>query len=186
MAMLAALATLELPDAWIAAGAIRNAVWDSLHGFSRSTPLNDVDVIWFGAGLPDPSFDILLERRLRALLPGVPWQVKNQARMHLRNGDAPYRDSVDAMRYWTETATAVAAGLNIDGGLEIAAPLGLDDLVGLAVRPVPRSRGDIATSEERIVSKRWLDLWPRLGLVDAAGTHDDPSGDSMAGKEPTI
>lgn len=38
---------------------------------------------------------------VRAL--GLP--VKNQARMHLRNGDRPYQSATDAMRYWPETAT---------------------------------------------------------------------------------
>lgn len=36
---------LSLPQCYIAAGFVRNLVWDSLHGLA--TPLNDVDVIYF-------------------------------------------------------------------------------------------------------------------------------------------
>jgi hypothetical protein len=38
---------LKLPDGYIAAGYIRNRVWDHLHGFTERTPLNDVDVVYF-------------------------------------------------------------------------------------------------------------------------------------------
>ncbi|HCH5920363.1 TPA: nucleotidyltransferase family protein, partial [Vibrio parahaemolyticus] len=38
---------LALPQCYIAAGFVRNLVWDSLHNFDVYTPLNDVDVIYF-------------------------------------------------------------------------------------------------------------------------------------------
>ncbi|MBF4328231.1 nitrate reductase, partial [Vibrio anguillarum] len=38
---------LGLPQCYIAAGFVRNLVWDSLHDFNEPTPLNDVDVIYF-------------------------------------------------------------------------------------------------------------------------------------------
>lgn len=34
--------------------------------------------------------------------------LRNQEQMHIRNGDQPYSSALDAMRYWPETATAVA------------------------------------------------------------------------------
>ena len=40
MAMLRALAHLDLPDAWIAAGAVRNAVWDALQTRRRTEGWN--------------------------------------------------------------------------------------------------------------------------------------------------
>ena len=55
-----------------------------------------------------PSRDRAIEAELRALAPGIDWSVKNQARMHLRNGDPPYSGATDAMRHWPETATAIA------------------------------------------------------------------------------
>jgi hypothetical protein len=46
MQILAYAKELGLPDCWVAAGFVRNMVWDYLHGFP-STPLNDIDVIFF-------------------------------------------------------------------------------------------------------------------------------------------
>ncbi len=77
LAMLRTVADLDLPDAWIAAGAVRNAVWDALHGYRRSTPLNDVDVVWFDRGKADDTLDRALEAQLTHAMPGVAWSVKN-------------------------------------------------------------------------------------------------------------
>ncbi len=162
--MLRAVASLGLPDCWIAAGAVRNAVWDVLHGYAWSTPLVDVDVIWFDAARADPAQDRALEVRLSAMVPGVDWSVKNQARMHARNGHAPYADCRDAMRFWPETATGIAARLTGGGEMEVQSAFGLDDLVHLLLRP----SGTEALFQERVAAKRWLEIWPKLRVVAAA------------------
>lgn len=154
---------LELPDCWIAAGFIRNAVWDTLHGRTPQ-PLNgDVDVIWFDPDHCHERLDRDIEEKLRAVAPSVEWSVKNQARMHGRNDDKPYSSSSDAMRYWPETATAVAARLIGTDQLEIASPLGLDDLFKMLLRPTQRFANEkLPIYEERVRSKAWIDLWPLL------------------------
>lgn len=152
--------------AWIGAGFVRNAVWDRLHGRPPAPPAGDVDVLWFDPATADPEADRAQEARLAAAAPGVRWSVKNQARMHRRNGDAPYAGVADAMRHWPETATAVAVRADEDGGIEITAPFGLDDLFALVVRPTPRFRGDKRpVVDERIRAKRWLETWPRLTVA---------------------
>ncbi|GAB6262514.1 hypothetical protein PSSHI_27580 [Photobacterium sp. R1] len=50
MSVLAVVESLNLPQAYVGAGFVRNLVWDHLHGYSPPTPLNDVDVVYF-----DPS-----------------------------------------------------------------------------------------------------------------------------------
>jgi len=161
MALLREVAALDLPDAWIGAGFLRDMAWDALHGRPPTPCRGDVDVVWFGAA-PSGLADRRLEARLRAALPGVDWSVTNQARMHARNGDAPYRDTADAMRHWPETATAVAARLR-DGAVEILAPLGLEDLFGGVIRPGPRFTGEKrGIVERRIAAKGWLARWPLL------------------------
>jgi len=164
MDMLEALADLDLPDAWIAAGAVRNAVWDRLHEYPTSTPLADVDVIWFDPGRASRSVDVELEHGLGQRLAGVTWSVKNQARMHRRNGDPPYRNCLEAMGGWPETATGIAARLGPHGAIELSAAFGFDDLLLLRLRPTPRFGAD-PTFRKRVESKRWLALWPKLRLV---------------------
>jgi len=161
--------SLHLPDCWIGAGFVRNAVWDHLHGMPRSKPDGDVDVIWFDPHRAQPGEDKALEERLRTLDAGVHWSVKNQCLMHLRNDDPPYMSALDALRFWPETATAVAVRHTEQGVVEIAAPFGLDDLFDMIVRPTPRF--GVARRElylDRVRTKQWLRIWPSLRLADAS------------------
>ncbi len=164
MAALSAVAGLGLPDCWIGAGFLRGAVWDRLHGTAARTPLDDTDVIYFDPETLDPAAEAALERRLGEDLPGLPWSVKNQARMHLRNGDAPYGSSADALAHWLETPTVVGVRLNQAGGLELLAPLGTHDLLGLLVRPTPHARKvehRLAAYRARLEAKNWPAKWPK-------------------------
>lgn len=149
--------------AWIAAGFVRNAVWDAMHGYDEQTPLSDVDVLYFCSDCLAPEADYQWERRLQEACPGVPWSVRNQARMHLRNGDSPYRDCGDAMCHWPELCTAVALRLRGDC-LELLAPLGIDDIWALRVRPTEHFRAKPHIYRERIAAKNWPARWPKLRI----------------------
>jgi hypothetical protein len=181
MRVLAMQRSLALPDGWVGAGFIRNAVWDHLHGRPPSPPAGDVDILWFSRERADAAVDREIEAALRALDASVDWSVKNQARMHRRNGDAPYASSVAAMRCWPETATAIAARQDERGACEIAAPFGLDDLFALVLRPTPRFSGEKhPIFLQRVASKGWLQHWPRLRLADTRTAAGETSGKNPA------
>jgi hypothetical protein len=164
--ILALVRGLGLRDCWVAAGFVRNAVWDHLHGRPPTRPAGDVDVVWFSAERAAVSEDRSLEAVLRSLDPTIDWSVKNQARMHARNLDAPYCSAEDAMSHWPETATAAGVRLTERDELDVAAPFGLDDLFALIVRPTP---GFVEAKRplflERMNEKRWLAEWPLLRLA---------------------
>lgn len=142
---------------------MRNAVWDHLHGRPPSPPTGDVDVIWYDPRQTDRLQDEAIERALGAVEPHVRWSVKNQARMHGRNGDDPYGSVLEAIRHWPETATAVAVRRQENGQCEVAAPWGLDDLLSLTLRPTPRFRDEKRdVYEDRLRTKGWLTTWPQL------------------------
>jgi hypothetical protein len=163
---------LGLPDCWVAAGFVRNCVWDHLHGRATSPLAQDIDVIWFDPAACAAARDAALETALRERDGALAWSVKNQARMHGRNGDAPYRSATEAMRYWPETATAVGVRLDARGGIDVAAPFGLDDLFGLVVRPTPRFVVDkLAMYRERVLSKKWEQAWPSLQIQHSGSEH---------------
>src|SRR5271168_3247129 len=61
---LRAVATLDLPDCWIGAGFIRNAVWDYLHDRPPQPPDGDVDVVWFDSHAPDAARDRAITAQL--------------------------------------------------------------------------------------------------------------------------
>lgn len=164
-AHLRAVAQLNLPDGWIGAGFVRDAVWDALHDRTPDCArLNDVDVVFFDPRNIDADDDRAIEHRLAALMPGRPWSVKNQARMHWRNRESPYRDTADAVSRWPETATAIAARWH-EGRVEILAPLGVCDLLGLVVRPTPAFRSRTDAVAQRVISKGWRTRWPRLRVA---------------------
>ncbi|MFC1459279.1 nucleotidyltransferase family protein [Microvirga arabica] len=166
-ALLVYVESLGLPDAWIGAGFIRNSVWDVLHGRPIDvTRLADVDVLFFDPHDTGKEREAGIERRLRALAPGIPWSVKNQARMHLRNGDAPYRNTLDAVAHWAETATAVAAR-STGRTVELIAPYGAGDLVNLIVRPSIVFGHKIDVYRERVMAKDWPARWPKLTVLMA-------------------
>lgn len=151
------------PECWLAAGFVRDAVWGQLHGFQPTKPQGDIDVVWFDTQRTDQEHDTLLEQALRLKAPEYLWSVKNQARMHLRNGDAPYQSVADAMRHWPETATAVAVRLGPTGCIEVNAPFGLDDLFQLRLKPGPCFlHAKHVMFEERVRKKNWLQRFPLL------------------------
>ena len=92
MQALETAASLQLDDWCLAAGFVRNLVWDRLHGRHQTTPLNDVDLIYYEPESASKERDSAIEEALRRDS-HLPWSVKNQARMHLRNGDQPYTSS---------------------------------------------------------------------------------------------
>ena len=171
MESLEAVRALTLPDWAIGAGFVRNAVWDRLHGYAEPTPLNDIDVLFFDPLRPEKAYESALEKALRASLPDRPWSPRNQARMHRRNGDRPYRDTLDALSFWLETPTAVAVRLEADDQLTVLAPFGLSDLLAMMARPTPAGRAKIEHYRDRMVAKNWPATWPEVtleGLRDAA------------------
>lgn len=166
LVQLRAVRSLALSDWCIAAGFVRNRVWDHLHGISPSREPADIDVLYYDAADLSKERETEAEKRLGALLPGLPWQVRNQARMHVWKHLPQHRDTADAMVYWLETVTAVGVRLEADDSLTVIAPLGIDDLVNLCCRPTPFGRTKRDEYEARIAAKRWRELWPKVRFFD--------------------
>lgn len=164
MALLRAARSERLPDWYIAAGAIRNTVWDVLHDRALRTPLHDVDLIYFDPSTTDYRRDIEIWERLQKLDLGVTWNVFNQSRAHLKYPERyPVLTSAgEAIAYWSETATCVGVRLEDDETLTVHAPHGLDDLFALCLRPVPEPYRDLDLFDRRLKEKGWVAKWPKL------------------------
>ena len=167
MSALRPVAALGIEDCWVGAGLIRNAIWDQLHGRVVGTcAQTDVDVVYCDHNDASLERDLAIERRLFDEFSDVLWSVHNQARMHERNGDAPYYNTVEAIRRWPETATAIAARI-VGDNVEVIAPHGVDDLVGMIVRPSPAFAHKLPIYRARLASKDWARRWPRLQFIDS-------------------
>ncbi|WP_226568941.1 nucleotidyltransferase family protein [Mangrovibacter yixingensis] len=166
MQVLYAVRRLKLSDCWVGAGFVRDAVWDHLHGYGPKNILGDVDVVWFDPQYCNPDYELHLKEQLSQQLPTLDWSVKNQARMHLRNGDNPYSSTENALLYWPETATAIGVRLGDEDCIEVIAPFGLNDLFELRLRPTPTfEREKLDIFNQRVNTRRWKERYPQLQLI---------------------
>ncbi|WP_338844770.1 nucleotidyltransferase family protein [Massilia sp. W12] len=167
MQALRAIRSLNLPDAWLGAGAIRNRVWDHLHGFS--TPAGgELDVVYFDVEHCGPGFEQMWQARLQAICPGWVWEVTNQAGVHSwrctpQSPMPPLRSTLDGVSGWPETATALAVRLDEQAQMHVLAPCGLQDLFDLVLRHNPRQVAyDVFL--QRLEQKQFLQRWPMLTI----------------------
>jgi hypothetical protein len=171
-ATLRAARELDLGSWCIGAGAVRNLVWDALHGHALPSALADVDVAYFDADDLSPGRDAALQRRLSERLPATPWEVTNQAAVHrwfegVFGHPVPALASLaDAVASWPEYATCVGVTLHADDSVGILAPHGLDDLFGCVVRRNP-ARASLETYRERVAAKNYPARWPGVTVVPA-------------------
>lgn len=165
MKVLAAAEKLDLPDWWIGAGFLRNKVWSHIEG-KDSEQTRDVDLVYFDHDHTTAEVDWAYDDRMNRDYPFAQWEVRNQARMHYKNGFEPFSSTADGIAHWTETATAVAVRLRA-GNLEYLFCYGPDDLFNLIARPTPHCASGkmLKIFEDRIAQKQWRQKWPDLRVT---------------------
>jgi hypothetical protein len=161
-------AEVRLPDAWLAAGAVAQTVWNAKLGYPPDHGIRDVDIVYFDGEDLSAESEQAEAQRIASLFAqsSVRCDVKNEARVHLwyeaRFGSAiaPYRSTEDAIATFPTTATAIGVR-RTDGRFEISAPFGLTDLLHLIVRP-----NKTQINEEIYEAKlsRWRKYWPPLDI----------------------
>ncbi|WP_076408291.1 nucleotidyltransferase family protein [Shewanella sp. UCD-KL12] len=163
-------AQLNLPQWLLSAGFLRDLVWDRLHQQTPQEPpqessnqLNDIDLIYFDPDELSEAQEKIYEAQLKLWSPHLPWSVKNQARMHIRNQDEPYMSCEHAMSFWPECETAVGVHFSEpDNQFIWVAPFGLDSLFSLAL--THNTKRDISLFNARVTQKSWLTRYPKLIL----------------------
>jgi hypothetical protein len=157
---------LLMPEAYIAAGFVRNRIWDHLYDQSNLYSDLDIDVIYFDGINISADIDYQLEKKLTEAF-DAPWQVRNQARMHIFGGHKPFSSLEHALKHWAETATTVGVRLDSSDKLQFIAPFGFTDLFTHTLRITPiMKRCDLEGFHNRIVKKNWCERWPGLTIVD--------------------
>jgi uncharacterized protein len=161
---------IALPDCWLVAGAIAQAVWNDIFGLEPDYGVKDVDLVYFDGADLSPNAEAEHEARVRQICSGqgISIDVKNEARVHLWyarkfGGEiAPYTSTRHAITTFPTTATAI--GVQPAGSeLLISAPFGLADLFATIVRP---NKVQISPAIYAAKVMRWRALWPRLKIVD--------------------
>lgn len=154
---------LGLPNWYMAAGYVRNRVWDWLHSYADPTPLNDIDVIYFDEVHQDEHYEKELESYLNEKTGLTIWSVKNQARMYIQNNDEPYDSIAEAVSRWPETVTAIGISRDDQGEIKLIAPYGVGDIFAMRVRRSPLFT-DRDYYQRRLRNKNWQVIWPKLEI----------------------
>ncbi|HEY3812415.1 MAG TPA: nucleotidyltransferase family protein [Caulobacteraceae bacterium] len=172
MGVLETLRGLDLPDWRVFSGAVYQTAWNGLTGRDATYGLKDYDVGYFDASdLGYDAEDVVIRRVAGAFAPPLDSlvEVRNQARVHLwfetHFGEpyAPLASTDEALARFVAPAFAVGVRLEKDGRLSVAAPLGLEDLFALKLRPNPtRPR---AKGWDKVVASA-LARWPEI-VVEA-------------------
>jgi len=165
MRILALVRDAALPQWRLVAGCLYQTVWNVLTSRPRGTGIQDFDVIYFDADLSWQAEDTVIKRM------NGPWplQTRNQARVHLwyeQHFGVPYpplSTADEAMTRYPSTAGAVGVRLDNDGGLDIAAPFGLDDLFAMVMRPNPACPHQPTFAAKAARARL---IWPEVNIVD--------------------
>ncbi|GGX53480.1 nucleotidyltransferase family protein [Saccharospirillum salsuginis] len=153
---------VELPNHYLAGGAVTQAVWNRKVGNAPLYLVKDFDVVYFDRqqDKTEKEYEMEIESRTTHSLPV---DVKNQAKVHewygakFGNEIEPLKDSEDGIRMWLP---CFAVGVHlVENTIEVFAPFGLEDQANMVVRP-----NKTAMSKEnydamnRSFKKRWPDL----------------------------
>jgi hypothetical protein len=135
--VLPAIAQLNLPNWWLAGGAVRNTVWRSIFGNDCGLAIKDFDIAFFDIQ-GNRSQELAAKATLTEQFPNEQFDVKNQASFaRWRPGRRPYSSTEDGIKEWLHTATAVGVRLDAQGEWEFYTPYGLDDLFSGIIRTTP-------------------------------------------------
>jgi uncharacterized protein len=157
MRALRAAREVDAPDWLISADAIRDAVWDHLHGWALTATPRDVDLAFFDPADVSPEREHAVQGALSERAPALPWQASNQAAVHLwypqRFGLVvePFASSVDAVATFPEIDTCVGIRLLDDDDLARRCPARPRRPPRLRVPPQshPRARGLLRAARGR-------------------------------------
>jgi len=163
---------LNIPNWYLGAGGISQTVWNIKHGLDPENGIMDYDLVYYDAG--DTSYeaqDAFVQRgkKLFRDIP-VPVEIVNEARVYLwykkqfgyPTDQDQYKSAEEAISAWPTTATAVGVRKNENGEFQVYAPFGLDDLLGMIVRP---NKPKITEKVFQDKVDRWTKIWPKLKVI---------------------
>jgi hypothetical protein len=165
------LARLALPDAWIVSGCLVQTVWNVLTARPVDYGIDDYDIFYFD---PEPSWQAenAVIRKVQDSLatPGVKIQVRNQARVHLwypQKYGLPYpalQSSTQGIDRFLTKNTRIGIR-RTQGGTDVYAPDGFDDVARMIVRPNPGP--NFSAENYNAKARRWKMMWPEITVLPA-------------------
>lgn len=162
-------ATLNLPNWYLAAGALSQTIWSYASSLPPETGINDYDLVYYDpSDLSYEAEDVAIQRgkKLFADVP-VEVEIRNQARIHLwyekKHGVPcpPHKGVEEGIDSWISTSAMLGVRLGDDGEWSVYAPHGLSMFFNMVVRPNP-AVGTREVYEKK--AERWKAIWKELKI----------------------
>jgi hypothetical protein len=160
---------LGLPNWYLGAGAVAQAVWNAAHHRAPGSDVADYDLVYFDPGDLSEEAEKTAERAACTAFSrfGVRMDVTNEARVHLwyeRKFGVKlerYASAEAAIATWPTTATSIGVTRR-QGKFTVCAPFGTDDLWALIVRP---NKTLVTRQVYEAKVARWSAIWPQLTIM---------------------
>ena len=159
---------LQMPNWYLGAGCIAQTIWNKLHGFDLNCGIKDYDLVYYDPSNLSGEKEELYIQKGRELFKDIPVEIKNEARVHLWYEKhfgypiAPYQSVEDAINTWPTTATCIAVKYHDKNQFTVYAPYGLNDLLGMIVRP---NKTQITKEIYLKKAERWKKIWHKLKII---------------------
>lgn len=173
MLILDYITELNLPNFYIAAGAIFQTVWNYYDNNPLNFGIKDVDIIYYDSENISKESEKVLEDKiinyLNKLGLNYDIDVHNEARMHLwkkenenKNIDQ-YKNSEDAIDKWIATVHAIGITKE-NNDIKVYAPYGLSDIFSKTIRPIKHEANSKELYNKKVAS--WKSRFENINIID--------------------
>ncbi len=173
MLILNYISELNLPNFYIAAGAVFQTIWNYYDNKTLNFGIKDIDIIYYDSNNLSKEVEQSIEDKIslhfQKLNINYKFDVHNQARMHLWKKDNEnkdinqYKSSEDAINQWIATAHAIGISKEKDN-IKVYAPYGLSDIFSRTIRPI-KHKGN----SEELYNKKvncWKGRFDKLNIIE--------------------
>lgn len=173
MTILDYVASLNLPNFYIAAGSIFQTVWNDYDNKPLNYGIKDFDIIYYDSNDIRIEKDLAYYNKIRNFIKSKNMEyeidVSNEARMHLWKKEKdnqeiePYQSSEDAISRWIATVHAIGITKR-DGNIQVYAPYGLSDIFSRTIRPIKHNGNSKELYQKKVAS--WSNRFEQIHVIE--------------------
>lgn len=165
------IAELNLPNYYIAAGAIFQTIWNYYDNKPLNHNLKDIDIIYYDKSNLSKEDEEKLEQKISEHFQnmGYKFDIHNEARMHLWKKENEnkninqYKNSEDAISKWIATVHAIGITKK-NNEIEIYAPYGLSDIFTKTIRPIKHKGNSKELYDNKVAV--WKERFENLNIIE--------------------
>lgn len=173
MTILDYISKSNLPNFYIAAGAVFQTIWNYYDNVPLNYGIKDIDIIYYDKNNLSKEDEQILEDKIvehfKELNINYKFDVHNEARMHLWKKDNEnkeidqYINSEDAINQWIATVHAIGI-TKIEDEIKVYAPYGLSDIFNRTIRPIKHKANSKELYDKKV--KCWKERFDKLNIIE--------------------